>query len=84
MWDSSADHKHNTVLLFFADAIDPLGPGGITTGPLQPMAALLLGGAIITWDVLLFELESVENGSKNLQVMLPGYFQHQKIVFRRL
>ena len=29
MWDSSADHKHNTVLLLFADAIDPLGPAGI-------------------------------------------------------
>ena len=25
MWDSLADHKHNTVLLFFEDAIDPLG-----------------------------------------------------------
>ena len=35
MWDSSADHKHNTVLLFFEDAIDPLGPAGfkIGTGP---------------------------------------------------
>ena len=29
MRDSSADHKHNTVLLFFADAIDPLGFKGI-------------------------------------------------------
>ena len=31
MWDSSADHiKHNTVLLLFADAIDPnLGPAGL-------------------------------------------------------
>ena len=28
MWDSLADHKHNTVLLFFEDAIDPLGPAG--------------------------------------------------------
>ena len=28
MWDSSADHKHNTVLLLFLDAIDPLGPAG--------------------------------------------------------
>ena len=25
MPDSSADHKHNTELLLFADAIDPLG-----------------------------------------------------------
>ena len=29
MWDSSADPKHNTVLLLFADAIDPLGPAGL-------------------------------------------------------
>jgi len=28
MWDSSADHKHNTGLLFFADTIEPLGPAG--------------------------------------------------------
>jgi len=28
MWDSSADHKHNKVLLLFADAIDPLGTAG--------------------------------------------------------
>ena len=28
MWDSPADRKHKTVLFLFADAIDPLGPGG--------------------------------------------------------
>ena len=31
MWDSSADHKHNTVLLIFADAIEPLRPAGFIT-----------------------------------------------------
>ena len=44
MWDSSADHKNNTVLLLFVDAIDPLGPAGLqclynadTTGDIKKM-----------------------------------------------
>jgi hypothetical protein len=32
MWDSSTDHTFQTVLLFFADTFDPLGPAELKGG----------------------------------------------------